>query len=116
MLSLLFIFYSFLDADIHPAGSPSTSEAGSLVMDVDGEADKRYSAALAASADPGAASDSDCGPGVPARSYTLIPRLPDSEVAELLQRNESNIPQPEDTVARTGEHCTDWPADHTAIC
>lgn len=113
------------DDDIHSAGSPSTSEAGSLVMDVDTEADKRYSEAMSSAdiGDSGAMSDSE-GPALPGRSYTVT-RLPASEHADLVSAvlnsagpkihcPVSEAPRP---IGRMGDHCTgDWPADHTAIC
>ena len=121
---------TFLDADIHPAGSPSTSEAGSLVMDVDTEADKRYTEAAMSAADigdSGAMSDSECSPP-PGRSYTVT-RLPASEHAELasavlnsagpkINCGPVTSEAPGTMGARMGDHCTsgDWPADHTAIC
>ena len=118
----LFTMHSLLDADIHPAGSPSTSEAGSLVMDVDTEADKRFSEAMSAAdnGDPGAMSDSECPPP-PGRSYTVT-RLPDSEHAELASAvlnsagPKINCPVSEaEAMGRMGDH-GDWTADHTAIC
>ena len=114
---------TFLDADIHPAGSPSASEAGSLVMDVDTEADKRYNeAASMSAADIGDHDDDpECSPG---RSYTVT-RLPASEHAELASAVLNSAgPKincgPVTSEARMGDHhrpvSGDWPADHTAIC
>jgi len=109
------------DSDSNPVGSPSTSEAGSLVMDVD-DADKRYSIANGVDHD-GGLSDSECHE-MPGRSYTVT-SLPASEHAELASAvlnsagPKINCPVSEPVeIIRTGagaDNC-DWPADHTAIC
>ena len=88
-------------------------------MDVDTEADKRYSADHG---DPGAMSDTEREDH---RSYTVT-RLPASEHAELasavLNSAGPKINCPVTTEAShrmNGDHGVtsgDWPADHTAIC
>jgi len=109
------------DSDSNPVGSPSASEAGSLVMDVD-ESDKRFHHSSGGDPD-GSMSDSEgpeIGPEIPGRSYTVT-SLPASEHAELASAvlNSSgpkiNCPVSEPDVDPLSGHC-DWPADHTAIC
>ena len=108
-----------LDSDSNPVGSPTASEAGSLVMDME-DGDKRYTGdTLDRDQDPGAMSDSEELPG---RSYTVT-SLPASEHAELasavLNSSGPKINCPVSEPGDMGDMVTiteQWPADHTAIC
>jgi len=107
----LFKFENESDA---PLGSPSMSDSGSLIMDVD-ESERRLSQAGGELDDHNQISEHHN----PNKQYTVM-SLPQSEHAELattvLNSSGPKINcQVSDGVQMLPDHC-DWPADHTAIC
>jgi len=104
--------FKFENESEAPLGSPSMSESGSLVMDVD-ESERRLSQTSSDQDDQNQISEHQN------KQYTVM-SLPQSEHAELAKTvlNSSGPKincQVSDGVQILPDHC-DWPADHTAIC
>lgn len=105
--------FKFENESEAPLGSPSMSDSGSLVMDVD-ESERRLSQSIGDHDDHNQMSEQHN------KQYTVM-SLPQSEHAELATTvlNSSgpkiNCQVSEAGVQMLPDHC-DWPADHTAIC
>jgi len=106
--------FKFENESEAPLGSPSMSESGSLVMDVD-DSERRLSQASGDHDDHNQISEHHN----PNKQYTVM-SLPQSEHAELattvLNSSGPKINcQVTESVQILPDH-SDWPADHTAIC